>query len=199
MLTHDLKHDIADGTLIWFTDASHGDCDESRSTCCYVGFFQGGVIDSQSFVPQPIGGSTAESETMALSVGAMSCAYVRMGIADVLFNDSSRPWTVPMCSDSAAAIAMSKSEKPSKRSRHIARRWFYARSEAQASHLAFFHTPADYSMADVGTKNLTAEESAYKLSIMETPVTDHTVGSSVHATQPKRGDEVTKDTRLDES
>jgi len=76
MLIQDLRMEIPDGTLLWFTDASHADCDDSRSTCCYIGFFQGGVVDMQSFVPQPIAHSTAESETMALAVGSMACSYI---------------------------------------------------------------------------------------------------------------------------
>ena len=39
-------------------------------------------------------------------------------------------------------------------------------------------------MADLGTKNLVHEESAYKLSLLEMPVTDYTIGQ-----QSKRGDE----------
>jgi len=178
MLTQDLRMEIQDGTILWFTDASHADCDESRSTCCYVGFFQGGVVDMQSFVPQPVPHSTAESETMALAVGTMACSYVRMGIADILFDDPDRPWTIPVMSDSSAAIAMNNNSRPTRRSRHIDRRWFYARSEVAAGRIILNHVGADYSLADTGTKNLTAEESAYKLSLMELPVTDHALGPS---------------------
>ena len=191
MLTVDLGLRIDDGTLLWFTDASHGDCDESRSTGCSLGILQGGVVDMQSFVPQPIPHSTAESETMALSVGAMSSAYIRMGLMDVLFDEPSRPWTVPMMSDSQAAIAMNESDRPSRRSRHIERRWFYARDEAKKRLLALHHVPADYSLADLGTKNLPFDESAYKLSRLEVPVTDHAIGSCAPASPSKRGDGMT--------
>ena len=75
----------------------------------------------QSFVPQPIAHSTAESETMALAVGSMVCSYIRMGIADVLFDDPSCPWTVLVMSDSSAAIAMNNNSHPARRSRHIDR------------------------------------------------------------------------------
>ena len=72
---------------MWFTDSSNGDGDEAHSTGCSVGFFQGGVVDATSFVPQPIPHSTVESETNALSLGAMGCACVRKGLAGVLFDD----------------------------------------------------------------------------------------------------------------
>jgi len=189
---------ISDGTLTWFTDASHGDCDESRSTACYMGFFQGGLIDASSFVAQPIPHSTAESETIALATGAMACTYARRGIASVLYDDPDRLWTVPMISDSQAAIAMNSQDKPTRRSRHIERRWFYARQERLASRLAFHHIDADHSLADLGTKNLTAEDAAYKLSIVERAVSDQAIGNAnetsscstniVRASQSKKGD-----------
>jgi hypothetical protein len=203
MFYHDWRHSpvykmlidkgvkITDGTLIWFTDASHGDCDESRSTCCYLGFYQGGIIDMSSFVAQPIPHSTAESETIAISVGAMACAYARMGIADILFDDADKPWTIPLISDSSAAIAMNSSNKPTKRNRHIDRRYFYGRQEYLASKLEFHHIDADHSLADLATKNLTAEEAAYKLSIVECTVTDHQIGTKAtyEHTRSKKGDE----------
>ena len=43
--------------------------------------------------------------------------------------------------------------------------------------------PADYSLADVGTKNLSLEESAYKISMVEQPGTDHTI-----VTKPRAAD-----------
>jgi hypothetical protein len=199
LIAQDIK--VTDGTLIWFTDASHGDCDEARSTCCYLGFYQGGIIDMSSFVAQPIPHSTAESETIAISVGAMACAYARMGIADILFDNADKPWTIPLISDSSAAIAMNSNNKPTKRNKHIDRRYFYGREEFLASKLEFHHIDADHSLADLGTKNLTAEESAYKLSIVEYPVTDHVIGTKTtqEQTMPiesKKGDENIVDDEL---
>jgi hypothetical protein len=185
------KIKISDGTLIWFCDASHGDCDEARSTCCYIGFYQGGVVDMSSFVGQPIPHSTAESETIAISIGSMACAYVRMGIADILFDDHNRPWTIPMISDSSAAIAMNSNDKPTKRNKHIDRRYFYGREECLASKIEFHHIDADHSLADLATKNLTAEEAAYKLSIVEYPVSDHHIGTKAiheYTIESKKGD-----------
>ena len=107
-----------------------------------------------------------------------------MGVADILFNDPNRPWTIPFMTDSQAAIAMNSSERPTKRTRHIDRRYFFGRSERLASHIEFFHVGADYSLADVATKNLTEEESRYKLSMMEYPVSDHAIGSKAAIESP---------------
>ena len=148
-------------------------------------------MDASSFVPQPIPHSTAESETMALSLGAMACAYARMGIADVLHDDADRNWTIPMMSDSTAAILMNSSDKPTKRNRHIDRRWFYARNEKTGGRIEFFHVDADHSLADIATKNLPADESMYKLSIMEFPVTDHSIGPDASNAPLDRNDRET--------
>jgi len=177
---------ITDGTLIWFSDASHMDCDEGRSTCCHIGFFQGGVIDAASFVPQPIPHSTAESETMAIGPGAMACAYARKAIADILFDDPDRPWTVPFISDSQAAIAMNNNERPTRRNKHIDSRYFYGRQERQRSRIEFHYLDTKFSIADIGTKNLPWEESANKLKILEYPVTDSAIGKKAAAESPER-------------
>lgn len=113
---------IKASSIIWFTDASHSDCDESQSTCCYLGFIQGGVIDANLFVLQPIPNSTAEFETMGLSGGFMTCAYEQMSLMDLLSDDASRPWTVSMILDSTAAISMNSSKRSTKCKRHIDRR-----------------------------------------------------------------------------
>jgi hypothetical protein len=81
-----------------------------------------------------------------------------------------------MMSDSSAAIAMNSSNKPTKRNRHIDRRYFYGREEFLGAKLSFHHTGADFSLGDLGTKNLQHDESKYKLSIVEYPVSDHHVG-----------------------
>ena len=174
---------IDDGTLIWFTDASHGDCDESRSTGCYMGFYQGGLVDMSSFVEQPIPHSTAESETIAMACGAMACSYIRQGVASVLYSNPEALWTVPMISDSTSAILINEKDKPTRRTRHIDRRWFYARDQCLQSRIKFHHVNDEYSLADLGTKNLSAESAAFKLSIVEKHVTD----SEILSTVPKDG------------
>jgi hypothetical protein len=104
---------------------------------------------------------------MAILMGAMACSHARMGIAYILFDNPSRPWTIPMMSDSSAAIAMNTSNKPTKRNRHFDRRYFYGQEEFLGAKLSFHHIGADYSLGVLGTKNLQHEESKSKLSIVE--------------------------------
>ena len=56
-------------------------------------------------------------------------------------------------------------------SRHIARRWYYVRQARQAGHIQLLHIDGDkYQLADLGTKNVPASETSYKLSIIETSI-----------------------------
>ena len=43
-----------DPMLAWFTDSAWDDCDEHKSTGCYLGLLQGGSVDHNSFVPAPV-------------------------------------------------------------------------------------------------------------------------------------------------
>ena len=70
-----------------------------------------------------------------------------------------------------------------RRTRHIDRRWFYARDQCLQSRIKFHHVNDEYSLADLGTKNLSAESAAFKLSIVEKHVTD----SEILSTVPKDG------------
>ena len=120
----------------------------------------------------------------------MACAYVRRGICDILFDDPDRPLTVPMFSDSQAAIAINTSDKQTKKSRHIERRYLYAKQECAAGKIKFFHVRDGFSLADIGTKNLSTEAAKYKLSLLEIPVTDHTILRPPRVRESKKGDEL---------
>ena len=186
MLTEELGIPISDGTLIWMSDSSHADCDEGRSTGGYFGIFQGGVVTMNSFVPQPIPHSTAESETMGIGMGALSCSYTRKAIADLLFDDPDRPWTIPFLSDSQAAIAMNKSERPTKRNKHIDRQYFYGRNEKLAGNLEFLYIDTDHCLPDVVTKALVYEQASSKLKYLQYPVSDHAIGPKAIEGSPRQ-------------
>ena len=82
--------------FVWFSDSSHMDCEQSRSTGCSVGTLQGGIVDMQSFVPPIAARSSAESESNALAVAAMQSAYVRQGVMEILTGNRDQPYTVPI-------------------------------------------------------------------------------------------------------
>ena len=124
-LTERLGLKITDGTLMWMLDSSHQDCDKGRLTTSCFGFFQGGLASVNSFVPQPIPHSTAESEIMGIGTGTLACAHTRKAVSNSLFSDPNKPWTVPFPSDGQAAIAMNDSEQPTKCNEHVDKCCFF--------------------------------------------------------------------------
>jgi hypothetical protein len=172
---------LVDPTIVWFTDSSHADANNQQSTGCHMGFIQGGVVNFASFVPLPIPGSSAESESNALCVGVLAAAHACQAFCDVVFDNSLRPLTVPFLIDSSAALAMSQNEKSTSRTKHIDRRWLIHRYARMNSDISLHHISGDlYNVADLGTKGLAANDE-YKLSILEHAPLDE--GPTVCATE----------------
>jgi hypothetical protein len=106
-----------------------------------------------------------------MCVAGMSAAHVRMMLMEVRFGQPDRPFTVPLLTDSASADAISSTDRDTKRTRHIERRFQYVRNERRCSRLAVDRVNGDrFQIADLGTKNLSASEVEYKMSILEVDV-----------------------------
>jgi hypothetical protein len=170
---------LVDPSFICITDSSWGDCDDRKSTGCYIILVQGGIVDHSSFVPNPITLSSAEAEINAMTIGAMATNYIRQVYCHVMFNDPSRPFTVPMFTDSSSGIFITQNERDTKRTRHIERRWLFIRSCRKNGYIAMYFIPGDkYNISDLGTKNCSSPGSSYKLSIIEVPVSDSAIQTS---------------------
>jgi hypothetical protein len=171
----DAGHPTIDPTLVWFSDSSHNDCDNQHSTGCHLGFLCGGLVDFASFVPNIVSMSSAESESNALCVASMAAAYIRQAYCDLFLNDASLPFTVPMFIDSQAAEAINANDKATKRTKHIERRALLHRHHRQCGLMFPYHINGDlYNLADIGTKSI-AKESAYKVSVMEVPISEEAI------------------------
>jgi hypothetical protein len=161
-----------DPSIVYFTDSSHADCDQQRSTGCFLGFVQGGLVEYSSFVPNPIPGSSAESESNALCAGALSARHIQQAYCDIIYNNDARPLTIPVLIDSSAAEAMTKNDRCTAKTKHIERRWLTHRLLRQQGIISVHHVNGDnHNLADIGTK-AGAKGEDFKLSIMEFPVTD---------------------------
>jgi hypothetical protein len=159
------------GSLIYFCDSAFGDCDGGKSTGCIIGFYRGSPIDFSSFVPDPVAMSSAEAEVNTLTIGIMSAMHVKMIHQEVTHGDSSRPLTIPFLMDSVAAMLITKNDRGTQRTRHIERRYLYCRHAYTRADISLhFVEGKRYQIADIGTKNLTSSEYAYKLSIVESPL-----------------------------
>ena len=160
-------------SFAYWSDSSHQDADECRSTGCYLGTYQGGVIEMNSFVPPPIAMSTGESENNTLCLAAMGAQHSKMIIQELRYGNPDRPYTVPVLVDSQAAEAMTASDKDTKRTRHVERRWHYSRHARQSGHISVHKCDGEtQQLADLGTKVLPHAKAELKYSYVHVPISN---------------------------
>jgi hypothetical protein len=163
-----------DPLFLIFVDSSHADCDEAKSTGCDLHVFQGGLIDANSWVPDPVPQSTAESENNSYSASIMRGLYHKRTIMRIIHGDPDHPYTIPICVDNTAAITMNTSDKVTRRVRHVSSRYWFGRQAVKSSQVAFVKVDGKTQQpADIGTKNVQAAESRYYRWLFEsnTPTT----------------------------
>ena len=70
-----------------FHDSSWQDCtDTGRSTGAYIIFYQGGPIDHETHVSEPVAQSSEESEYNSACTSGMAVAHFRMLMNELLKN-----------------------------------------------------------------------------------------------------------------
>ena len=117
-------------------------------------------MDHSTHVPGPVAQSSAESEYNAACAAGMALAHFRMINSEL---EGKEPDQLPsdpplIILDSKAGVDMSKNGKDTKYTRHIARRVHFVRQgEAQGLHRVSW-CEADLQLADIGTKNVRADE-----------------------------------------
>ena len=138
-------------------DSSWQDCpDTGRSTGAFLNFFQGGVVDFNSFVPTPVAMSSAEAENNAGAAACMSVSHLRMMMNEINYEDPDLLTDPPisMYCDSQGAILAANNDKESTRMRHSKRRLLYMRQVRREKEMQFIHMDGKDMTADCGTKNL---------------------------------------------
>jgi Reverse transcriptase (RNA-dependent DNA polymerase) len=167
-------HQDVDPTLVYFTDSSFHDCDDGRSTGCYLGFLQGGLIDMASSVPSIISHSSAEAETTFASTACLATHPSRRTFMYIIHGDEDRAYTVPMFTDSQSSIDIAKNLKGTQRTKHMARRALYTRDAVQNGSIKLLYINGKkYQLADVGTKaDITFAEFFYKLNVIRGRASD---------------------------
>ena len=159
--------------LIAFTDSSFNDCpDSGRSTGGYVLFYQGGVVDSASAMPDPVALSSAEAEYNQTCVTGMAANSMAMLIQEMRGNNPDTPLNIPVLVDNQSAIAMGISFRDTKHNRHILRRYHYVRWLVVDGRIHLFWVPGDIQLADPNTKNLSGTSPSFILyqAMVESPV-----------------------------
>jgi hypothetical protein len=188
-LLRDAGHGEVDPTFVYFTDSSFGDCDDARSTGCFLGFFQGGLIDFSSSVPLPVTHSSAEAETNYASITCMASVTTRRAYMAIVFGDEERPFSVPIFTDSQATIDISRNDRGTSRTRHMARRALYVRYCRQTGAIVIYHVKGkQYQLSDIGTKgDVPPAEFEYKLSIIEAPSSRGATNALMCSSVSRRG------------
>jgi hypothetical protein len=139
--------------IVMFTDSSWQDCpDTSRSTGCYLVFSQGGLVDGASFVPDPVALSSAEAEYQIAAFGVSGCEHTRQLFQELHGLDPDTPLTIPILTDSQSAMAIASSERDTRRTRHIRRRYHYVRFQISNSAHIILKIEGPLNISDIGTK-----------------------------------------------
>ena len=149
--------------LLTFIDSSWQDCpDTSRSTGAYVIYYQGGVDDCASVVPDPVAMSSAEAEYNIAAIGTMTTTPCCQMILEMRNQDPDIPYTTPIFCDSTSAMAMLDSFRDTKRTRHILRRYHYVRYQVDGGWCSLHWVPTDLQLADALSKALAPTAATYQ-------------------------------------
>jgi Reverse transcriptase (RNA-dependent DNA polymerase) len=169
------------------SDSAFQDSDNLKSTGCCVCIVQGGIVDMNSFVPEPLAMSSAESEVNALTITTMRALHVKFILCEILHGDPCYQLTIPVLTDSKSGRDIAISDRETKHSKHIERRWMYVKYACQSARVILFHIAKTYQLADMGTKNVTGDDAALKLSFME--VTSPDIVKATRKTHDHRSEE----------
>ena len=121
-----------------------------------------------SFVPDPIAMSTCEAESNAQCIAIMASRHINKMVMEILTGHPDTPFTLPLFTDNKSSINLAESDKRTKASRHIERRFQYVRHAVIRGLTAlYFVADITHQLADIVTKSLSAHESSSKLEIIE--------------------------------
>ena len=138
---------------------------------CYIAsyknkiVYQGGLIEWNRSVPVPISMSTAEAEYMSACSACMALAHLTMltydldklGSNDYEIDHEMVSTPNILMIDNEATVRMSQNYQPTKKNRHIARRYHYVRQGQDEGKHRIVWLPAKDQIADDLTKTQNPE------------------------------------------
>jgi hypothetical protein len=159
-------------TLVYFTDSAFGDSDEGKSTGCYFGFLQGGIVDMASSVPNLTANSAAEAECSYASVASLATLQFKRTFMEIDADNVDASYTVPLFTDSQSTIDIARNDRGTAHTRHTARRQLIVRTMFKSGNVLLIWCDGEtQQISDVGTKARIAQAIAnFKFSICEAPV-----------------------------
>jgi hypothetical protein len=159
-------HPDIDPLIVYFSDSAFMDCDDRKSTGSHIGMYRGGCLEMVTGTAGLVPDSTAEAEAVWISITSKASCFTRQAHCQIYHDDADRPLTVPLFTDSKAALAIMTKDRDTNRSRHIDRRFMVTRSLCERGLAKLYHTSGDtFMLADVGTKNLPSSVSDPKVDI----------------------------------
>ena len=178
---------VSERPLLTFSDSSWQDCvDTGRSTGAYYIFYQGGIVDMSSNVPDPVAMSSAEAEYNEAAVATMSTAHLHMMLDELELRagtDKLHEHPIKILLDNQSAVAMGQSFKDTKHTRHIWRHFHYVRQGEHSGMHKLHWIPNHFQLADIGTKPLGPGDLLPLLKYMVVTILDDNVDSQQPSVQ----------------
>jgi len=112
----------------------------------------GGLVDAASFMPNLISHSTGEAEYSTAAMALMACSHVKKVYNELHSKAADTLLTVPLGIDSKAADDIASSERETKRTRHMQRRFHYFRECTQNGSAKIFRIPGEQNWSNNLTK-----------------------------------------------
>ena len=142
-----------DGELLTgFSDSDWaGDVDTRRSTTAFVFKIAGGAVSWSSRLQPTVALSSTEAEYLALCAAAQEAIHLRQLLSDLGFKQE-RPTVI--FDDNQGCVALAKSTRESKRTKHIDVRYHFIRERIDSKELRVEYVPTEQQQADLLTKGL---------------------------------------------
>lgn len=138
-------------SLQTFSDASHGNChDTRRSFSGYLVQLGDSVISWRSRKQKSVASSTCEAEFMALAMACKHHIWLTRGLKELLGQE------IPaiLMTDNNGAIDITRNSKINESSKHIEIAFYFTREKVQEGSIILLHCPGKDNLADICTKAL---------------------------------------------
>jgi len=172
------------GLLLAYSDSSwHDDVDSGRSTGCYLIAYMGGIVDHSSNMPGPVAMSSAEAEYNEACLATMGLSHIQMFENELENQPVDATSNTNLYLDNISAIAMGRSFRDTKHTRHILRRYHFVRTAVENKRLTLAWIPTEFQLADLGTKILSGARTTFLTSIIMTEVPEKNSQDSKRSAQ----------------
>ena len=159
--------------MFTFSDSSwDDDHDTSRSTGGFLIFYQGGIVDHSSNMPDPVAMISAEAEYNEACMACMATSHMHMTLNHIEDVKDGSPEDKPIhiYMDNRSAVDMSITFKDTKNSRHIRRRFHFVKQGVEDEwHLLVWLSNVAM-VADGMTKVLPKKDLLHKVQYMLTSI-----------------------------